>query len=98
MHTLFENMFNLANKLIRSGAEVNYVNSYGYTALHWCVMKKQKDASNFLLQKGANQHIISTHNPTDPTLPGKDCCDLAKENGLVDEVENFYNCNHMKKI
>jgi ankyrin repeat protein len=54
MLTVAQDKFHLANKLIKSGAEVNYVNSKGYTALHYCVMRKQKEASSFLLQKGAN--------------------------------------------
>ena len=100
MLTVAQDKFHLANKLIKSGAEVNYVNSKGYTALHYCVMRKQKEASSFLLQKGANQHIVSTAqlNKENKLIPGKDCCDIAKENGLAGKIEKFYDCNHLKKV
>jgi len=69
---LFNKDFKMCSKLIVRGADVNYVNRNGNTALHLCVENNLTDAVNFLLKKGANPHIMD--------LSGEDACDKAKKN------------------
>jgi len=59
----------MARKLLKRGADINYVNSNGKTCLHQCVKMGLKPSCMFLLEKGANQHIMD--------LEGKDACDIA---------------------
>ena len=44
----------MCSKLIVRGADVNYVNRNGNTALHLMIEHNLKDAVEFLLDKGAN--------------------------------------------
>lgn len=84
------NDFKMARKMISRGADINYVNRDGLTPLHLCVEKKRVEAVKFLLEKGAQQHIVD--------MEGRDACDKAKANGLADQVEEFHNCNPRKKL
>lgn len=69
---LIEDDVKMARKLIVRGADINYVNSNGMTALHICVLHKKELAIEWLLkQKKLDRHIID--------FEGKDPCDLAKE-------------------
>ena len=52
------------------GAQIDYVNRNGNTALHICIENNRKEAVKFLLSKGANPHIMD--------LDGQDACDKAK--------------------
>ena len=72
MQYLFKKDLKMCSKLIVRGANVNYVNRNGNTALHLCVENNLIDEVNFLLKKGANQHIMD--------LGGEDACDKAKKN------------------
>ena len=72
MHFLLEGNVKNARKLINRGANINYVNSNGQTALHICILHKKIEAIDWLIkQKKIDRHIMN--------LEGKDCCDLACE-------------------
>ena len=72
MHYLFKQDLKMCSKLIVRGANVNYANRNGNTALHLCVENNLVEAVNFLIKKGANPHIMD--------LAGEDACDKAKKN------------------
>lgn len=81
---LFKKDLKMASKLITRGANVNYVNRNGRTALHLLVENNVIGPDNkasfyepikFLLEKRANPHIQD--------LNGEDVCDKAKKNGLA---------------
>ena len=90
MHMILQENFKMATRLLVRGATVDYVNRSGKTALHLCVETKNKNAIEYLLFKGANQHILD--------LNEEDCCDKAKSNGLALEMHNFLNCTLRKKV
>jgi ankyrin repeat protein len=75
MHYLFKKDFKMSSKLIVRGADFNYVNRNGNTALHLCVENHLEEAVAFLLKKGADPHIMD--------LSGEDACDKAKHNGIA---------------
>jgi len=89
MHRLLENDFKMARKMLSRGADINYINRNGFTPLHLCVKMKRTDAVRFLLEKGAIQHIVD--------MEGRDACDMAQDNGIADEIQEFHNCNPRKK-
>mmetsp|Transcript_104764 Transcript_104764/g.144912 ORF Transcript_104764/g.144912 Transcript_104764/m.144912 type:complete len:99 (+) Transcript_104764:283-579(+) len=90
MHYLLNGDLKMANRIIARGANIDFVNSNGKTALHICIENKKEDAMEFLLDKGANQHIM------DPA--GEDCCDKAKKAGFGLKILAFQNCNPLKKV
>lgn len=93
MITLFQEEgkgIRMARKLLQRGAQINYVNSNGNTALHLCVQNKLVKSCEFLLQKGANQYIMDFN--------GKCACDMAMENDFVGSMYEFVNCNINKKV
>jgi len=90
VHQLFSGNMKMASRLIVRGAQIDYVNRNGQTALHLCVANKLTDAVEFLLFKGANPHIMD--------LEGEDACDKAKANGLARGITEFLNCNIGKKV
>ena len=49
MQQLYAGNINMASRLVVRGANVNYVNRNGQTALHMCVMNMKKDAVKFLI-------------------------------------------------
>ena len=49
MHQLFSGHIDMASRLIVRGADINYVNRNGYTALHLCVENQNVAAVKFLL-------------------------------------------------
>jgi|TARA_B110000285_G_scaffold227264_1_gene288282 ankyrin repeat protein len=65
----------MASRLIVRGANINYVNSNGQTALQICIDNKNVLAVKLLLQKGAHPHIMD--------LNGEDACDKAQKNGMI---------------
>ena len=81
VHQLFSGNMKMASRLIVRGAQIDYVNRNGQTALHLCVANKLIDAVEFLLFKGANPHIMD--------LEGEDACDKAKSNGLARAIPEF---------
>ena len=85
MHYLFKSDFKMSSKLIVRGADINYVNKNGCTALHLCVENKLTEPVGFLLKKGANPHILD--------MSEMDCCDKAKVNGMAMLYWQFNNCN-----
>jgi ankyrin repeat protein len=95
VHQLFSKNMKMASRLIVRGAQIDYVNRNGQTALHLCVANhcadnNLQDAVEFLLFKGANPHIMN--------LEGLDACDIAQANGLARAIPEFNNCNITKKI
>ena len=76
--------------LLARGAEIDYVNEFGLTALHICVEKKLAKQVEYLLFKNANPHIMD--------LKELDVCDKAKKNGMAIELPQLNNCNIRKKI
>lgn len=90
VHQLFSGNMKMASRLIVRGAQIDYVNRNGQTALHLCVANKLTEAVEFLLFKGANPHIMD--------LEGEDACDKAKANGLARGIPEFNNCNIRKKL
>jgi ankyrin repeat protein len=82
----------MATRLIKRGAKIDYVNSDGNTALKICLQNKLIEQAKFLLANGANPHIMD--------LYGKDGCDWAAENNLLDieGLEELYHCSFKKKI
>jgi ankyrin repeat protein len=82
--------YRMASRLILRGAQVDYVNNKGNTALHICIKKKLVEQVKYLLFKNANPHIMN--------LDQTDSCDMAKENGMAYEILSFNNCNIRKKI
>ena len=90
VHQLKRKNLKMAAKLIVRGANIDYVNKNGNTALHICVENKMSEAVEFLLYKGANPHIMD--------LTGQDACDKAKANGLASEFPRFTNCNFKDKV
>ena len=89
MHYLFKADLKMCSKLIVRGADINYVNVNGCTALHLCVENKLTEAISFLLKKNANPHILDAGH--------MDCCDKAKVNGVAMLFWQFNNCNVRKK-
>ena len=74
MQQLFMGHIDMASRLVVRGANIDYVNSNGKTALHMCVENKLIKSVRFLLQKGARLHIMD--------LTGEDACEKAQKNGL----------------
>ena len=52
-------------------------------------MKDKDKAVEFLLEKGALQHLADDE--------GKDACDYAKASGLAEKLPQFMNCSLKKK-
>mmetsp|Transcript_24521 Transcript_24521/g.33486 ORF Transcript_24521/g.33486 Transcript_24521/m.33486 type:complete len:156 (+) Transcript_24521:325-792(+) len=95
MHYLLSGDLKMSNKIIARGANIDYVNSCGKTALHLVIenyklYKELDGVIDFLIEKGANPHIM------DPA--GEDCCDKAKRMGLGLSKSYFNNCNPIEKI
>jgi ankyrin repeat protein len=91
MHFLFAKDFKGAYRLIIRGANIDYVNRNGNTALHLCIQNEIVESIDFLLGKGANPHIMD--------LNGQDACDMAKKRGLARRFSIFNDCNpHMKQL
>jgi len=80
----------MASRLIVRGSDIDYVNSNGETALHICVTNKLHTSIKFLLNRGAEPHIMD--------LKGEDACDKAKANGIIEDYKDFQNCSYRKKI
>lgn len=90
MHYLFKNDLKMCKKLISRGADVNYCNKQGKTAIFLCVENKLREATAFLLKNNANSHIMNFEN--------QDACDKAKQNGMAMKFWQFNDCNINLKI
>ena len=75
MQQLFAGHIQMASKLIVRGANINYVNRNGQTALHFAIENLNRNAIKFLLKKGAEVHVMD--------LSGEDACDKAKRHGIA---------------
>ena len=82
---LYKEDFKMARRILVRGANIDYVNSNGNTALHLCVENGLDSAVTFLLKKGANPHIMD--------LRGEDSCDKAKKNQMALRIFSFNMCN-----
>lgn len=87
---LLQQDFILAKRLLLRGANVDYVNSNGYTALHLCIENQQLQAIKFLLDNNANPHIMD--------LSGEDACDKASFLGLQKDYPELNACNLSLKV
>lgn len=65
--------------LIDHGANVNWEDSYGRTALHFLAKDNYPDVTDLLLKNGADIQIRSTHDHSSPL-------DIAVNNGAIDNV------------
>ena len=74
-HQVMQMNFKMVRNLIARGAQVDYVNQFGLTALHICVEKKLAKPVEYLLFKNANPHLMD--------LNEMDACDKAKRNGMA---------------
>ena len=69
-------------KLLIRGAEINYVNKFGKTAIHLAVENSlPENVIQFLIHEGANPHIIDQN--------GKDACDKANKTDLYPNIAHF---------
>ena len=68
---LFKEEYSIASRLIKRGANKNYVNTDGKTALHLCLENRLIPQVKYLLKMGSNPHIMD--------LSGKDICDKVKD-------------------
>ena len=80
----------MASRLVVRGSELNYVNKNGYTALHLCIETGLTKAVEFLINLGADPHIMD--------LQGEDACDKAKKRGMAKQFPIFNDCNITKKV
>lgn len=62
----------VVQRLLQRGADINYCNKNGQTALHFCIENNLVDAVSLLLKAGAYPHTMD--------LNGEDACDKAKDN------------------
>mmetsp|Transcript_24015 Transcript_24015/g.36928 ORF Transcript_24015/g.36928 Transcript_24015/m.36928 type:complete len:139 (-) Transcript_24015:2692-3108(-) len=85
MHQLFSDEIDMASRLIVRGADIDYVNGNGYSALHLCVENKNLKSVKFLLQKGADPHIMDKC--------GFDVCDKVKNLANVTYYKDADNQN-----
>lgn len=79
----------MCSKLIFRGANINYINSKGLSAIHLMVEHKINKSIKFLLDKSANPHVMDFN--------GLDACDKAKKNGLAERYPVFNTCNAFLK-
>lgn len=80
----------MAQRLLHKGADIDYVNSNGFTALHLCLENLKLDAVKFLLDHSANPHIMD--------LTGQDVCDKASQLGLSHKFPELNACQLRLKI
>ena len=71
--------------MISRGADINFQNKEGRTALTLALMEDRYKAVKFLLEKGSNPHI--------PDAKGLDSCDYAVDSPLFKRFSKvFSNC------
>lgn len=86
MKSLLDKRFmSIAQFILNSGANVNYKNHQGKTALHMAIENRDTEAINWLLSHQANPHIEN--------VSGSDCCDQYKSLGL-NGIPQLENCDH----
>lgn len=90
VHVLQQENFTMAQRLLKRGSNINYVNSNGQTALHICIENKLMEQIKFLLTHDANPYIMD--------LTGRDCCDLAKFYKIDHKFKQLQQGSLIKKI
>lgn len=80
----------MASRIISRGANVNYVNKNGKTALHLLCENLKLDGIKFVLANGGDPHIMD--------LTGMDVCDKAKQFGISGQFKLLQQCAFRKKI
>ncbi|CDW75331.1 ankyrin repeat-containing protein [Stylonychia lemnae] len=93
LYYLSRDNYEMCNKLIFRGADVNhvYIRNGGKTPIIMMVQLKNDVAIKFLLDKNANPHICFGADKLD-------ACDLAKQNGLEKRFYIFQKCDGQTKI
>ena len=75
MYSIIDCNLKMAKKLLRRGADINYVNLKGKTALHLAIENKKEDAIKLLIENKAYLHIVD--------FSGEDACDKIRTYGLA---------------
>ena len=57
---LYQN-FDIVNWTLNNGADINYQDRIGYTALHFAAEKNSDELTRYLLDKGANPNLQDMH-------------------------------------
>ena len=82
MMLLLEGNFKSARKLVNRGADINYQNQEGNTALHVCIMKRNMPGIEWLLQQKKCDKSLKNKQ-------GDDVCDLARRIPELDRFQEF---------
>lgn len=61
MYAAFFNNPDLLEWLIEQGADINFQDRIGYTALHFCGQEGHEEIAELLLENGANSNIRDEH-------------------------------------
>ena len=69
VRVILKGKYKLADRLIKRGSNINYVNRLGFTPLHLAIEVGNTEAISYLLRNGADPHIED--------LTGEDSCDKA---------------------
>ena len=80
MVALNANNLNAAALLIKHGADTNLSIETGYAPLHYAIFLRRPDYAKFLIEHGANPHLVPRNLNQSPLM-------LAKESGLTTMVE-----------
>eukprot|EP00347_Sterkiella_histriomuscorum_P000748 403374657 len=83
-YVLFNN-FDNAKKLLQRGANIDYTNREGKTAVIMAIEQLRLESIKFLLQNGANPHVED--------FTGKDACDYARL-GNIKAFSELLQCNN----
>lgn len=91
MQFLVEGNIKSARKLVNRGADINYINALGQTALHVCVIRYKGESTQrgiewLFQQKKTMRHVVDAE--------GMDPCDYAKKlhPELLQKFEEFEKC------
>jgi len=67
MYSVLDDNLKMAKKLLRRGADINYVNLKGKTALHLAIENKKVETIKLLIENRAYLHFVDFN--------GEDGCD-----------------------
>lgn len=82
LHTaLWPLKLDAATFLVRAGCDINAINNFGDTPLHWAAGMKDTAMTEFLLERGARRDILNGQ--------GETARDVAKRNRLQNQLKAF---------